>query len=401
MIELFHKDEHTASFLQDSKKYALNYHTNNLKNSISLSLPNTKKLYVWDYRFPPFLETFLPEGYLYEIFKNLLSKEYGEINDYLVFSFLASNIENRIAFKSDTQILEFPPLDIEEILNNDTEDTFNHLLKLFLNKNAISGVQPKTLAVIKDKESLNLKEYIVKTWGSEFPCLAENEYFCLKAVENAGVPIPNVSLSKNKNFLLVEKFLYKDDGTMWGFEEILSLMDKNRDKKYSGSYESVAKVIYAFCTDKKESMKNFFKTVVMNYLLKNGDAHLKNFGLLFSDDFKEIKFSPAYDVVNTVVYIHKDKPALTLNGKKVWFSKKELLKFGQKSCLLSKKDSEVYYKECLDSLKLSIKELKLYIEKNKKFFSIGNKILDSWKLSLKEEDIKEIDDELIRSWKNY
>ena len=188
---------------------------------------------------------------------------------------------------------------------------------------------------------------------------------------------------------------------MWGFEEILSLMDKNRDKKYSGSYESVAKVIYAFCTDKKESMKDFFKTVVMNYLLKNGDAHLKNFGLLFSDDFKEIKFSPAYDVVNTVVYIHKDKPALTLNGKKVWFSKKELLKFGQKSCLLSKKESEIYYKECLDSLKLSIKELKLYIEKNKNFSSIGNKILDSWKLSLKEEDIKEMDDELIRSWKNY
>lgn len=401
MIDLLHKSKHIASFFQDSNKYALNYKSDELTSSVSLSLPNTKKLYLWKHRFPPFFESFLPEGYLYEIFKNLLSKEYGDINDYLVFSFLASNIENRIEFKSDIQTLEFPTLDIEEIVNNDTEDTFNHLLKLFLNKNAISGVQPKTLAVIKDKESLNLKEHIVKTWGSEFPSLAENEYFCLKAVQKAGVPIPNVVLSKNKKFLLVEKFIYRKDGAMWGFEEVLSLMDKNRDKKYSGSYESVAKIIYAFCTDKKEDMKHFYKTVVMNYLLKNGDAHLKNFGLLFSDDFKEIRFSPAYDVVNTVVYIHKDKPALTLNGKKVWFSKKELLKFGQKSCLLSKKDSEVYYEECLSALKISIKELELYVKENKDFSPIGKKMLDSWRLSLDEKDIKEIDNELIRSWKDY
>ena len=165
---------------------------------------------------------------------------------------------------------------------------------------------------------------------------SENEYFCLKAVEKAGVEIPKIQLSKNKRFLLVEKFIYKNDGTLWGFEEILSIMNKNKDKKYSGSYEQIAKIVYGFCTNKRESMHNFFKTVVMNYLLKNGDAHLKNFGLLFSDDFNEIKFSPAYDVVNTLVYIYKDKPALTLSGKKIWWSKKELLKFGQQHCLLSK-----------------------------------------------------------------
>ena len=102
-------------------------------------------------------------------------------------------------------------------------------------------------------------------------------------------------------------------------------MDKNKDSKYDGSYEQIAKIIYAYTTNKKESMIAFYKTVVMNYLLKNGDAHLKNFGLLFDDDFKNIFYSPVYDVVNTVVYIYKDKPALMLEGKKIWHSKDTLI----------------------------------------------------------------------------
>ncbi len=53
--------------------------------------------------------------------------------------------------------------------------------------------------------------------------------------------------------------------------------------------------------------------VVMNYFLKNGDAHLKNFGLFFSDDFSRIWLAPAYDVVTTTAYIFKDKPALMKN----------------------------------------------------------------------------------------
>ena len=51
-----------------------------------------------------------------------------------------------------------------------------------------------------------MQEYIVKTWGEEYPYLAENEYFCMRAVQYAGIAIPNIQLSKNKKFLLVEKF---------------------------------------------------------------------------------------------------------------------------------------------------------------------------------------------------
>ncbi len=263
----------------------LDYINFDLKNSISLSLPNSRKFYTWEYRFPPYFETFLPEGYLFEIFKNILTKEYGYMDDYLIFSLLSPNILSRVKFKSNFKNIKFPSFDIDEILNNDTKDTFNYLLNTFLDKNSISGVQPKTIALVKDKDSLDLKEYIIKTWGDEFPYLAENEYFSLKAVQRAGVLIPNIKLSKNKKFLLVEKFII-DNNEILGFEEVLSLMDKNRINKYQGSYEQVSKIILQFSTDKTTSMQQFFKTVVMNYLLKNGDAHLKNFGLLFNKTHK-------------------------------------------------------------------------------------------------------------------
>ena len=347
------------------------------------------------------MEGFLPEGYLYEIFKNILSKEYGKVDDYLIFSLLSSNINSRLVFKSDLQnSIEFPFLDIDDILANDTNDTFTHLLQTFLNKNAISGVQPKTIALLKEKEKLDTKEYIIKTWGEEYQDLALNEYFCLKAVAKAGVKTADVQLSKNNKFLIVEKFTLRSDGSFYGFEEVLSLMDKNKDSKYDGSYEQIAKIIYSYTTNKKESMIAFYKTVVMNYLLKNGDAHLKNFGLLFDDDFKNIFYSPVYDVVNTVAYIHKDKPALMLDGKKIWYSHETFIKFGQKSCLLSLSEAKKYYQECFNALIWVIEELESYLTKNPDF-KIGKMMLDSWRLSLNEVTIKELDDDTIRTWKNY
>jgi len=398
MIELYLKNKHIASFLQDDKSYLIDYKDFEIENSICLSLPNSRKFYTFDYRFPPYLETFLPEGYLYEIFKNMLTKEYGYIDDYLVFSKLASNIKARVSFKSDFKKLDFEFLEIDNILQNDSNDTFKRLLDTFLNKNAISGVQPKTVALLKDKETLYIREHIIKTWGDEYPNLAENEYFCLNACKKAGLKIPNIKLSKNRKFLVVENFIFEGENIL-GFEEILSLMDKNRNSKYDGSYEQVAKIIYKFTTNKKESLEEYYKTVVMNYLLKNGDAHLKNFGLLFTQDFSKIYLSPTYDVVNTTSYIYKDKPALMLQGKKVWFGKDELVNFGIKNCLLSKKEAIELYEQCLIALKDTIADIKEYIKKNPDFNNIGNRMIDSFNISLQNRTIKELPVELTRAWR--
>nr|MCH9741222.1 HipA domain-containing protein [Campylobacterota bacterium] len=143
----------------------------------------------------------------------------------------------------------------------------------------------------------------------------------------------------------------------------------------------------------------FYKTVVMNYLLKNGDAHLKNFGVLYDNEFKNISFSPAYDIVTTTAYIYRDKPALMMFGKKIWWGKEELVRFGVEHCFFTKSKALKMYDACQEALKISIVELKKIIKEDENFKSVGSKILDCWSLSLDEKTYKEMPLETVRDWK--
>ena len=58
----------------------------------------------------------------------------------------------------------------------------------------------------------------------------------------------------------------------------------------------------------------------MNILLANGDAHLKNWSLLYQDQVTP-RLSPAYDIVTTSVYIDNETQfALNLGKAKEWFT---------------------------------------------------------------------------------
>ena len=384
-------------FEKELNQYGFNY-TKDLQ-PISLIMPYKNSTYIWKNKLHPIFDMNMPEGYLFEILKQYISKEYGYIDDFLVFSHLCSNIQSHLTFSSWIDKDSFLTFDIDDILKNDSKDTFSNLVSTYLTKNAISGIQPKSLAILNDKENFTTKEYIIKTWGDEYEQLALNEYFCLKAVQNAGVTIANITLSKNNNFLVVERFNYDYKANkFFGFEEILTLLGKNKDEKYSGSYEQIAKVVYSVTTNKIESMKILFKTIVMNYLLKNGDAHLKNFGILYDDKLQNFWLSPAYDIVNTVVYFYKDKPALTMFGKKLWYGKKELVKFGMQHCYLSNTQANSLYSECITALDIAINELKKYIKVNPTFKQIGSKMLDCWIISKEQTTHKEIPDAVIRDW---
>src|SRR5215469_9238085 len=69
--------------------------------------------------------------------------------------------------------------------------------------------------------------------------------------------------------------------------------------------------------------------IVINCALRNGDAHLKNFGIVYDDVQGEARLAPVYDLVTTAVYLPKDKMALTLNGTTDWPRTKELQRLGE------------------------------------------------------------------------
>ena len=71
----------------------------------------------------------------------------------------------------------------------------------------------------------------------------------------------------------------------------------------------------------RSSLQQLFDSVALSCIIGNGDAHLKNFGLLYSEPTKrDAQLAPAYDIVNTTAYIPEDSLALDLAGNKSLFA---------------------------------------------------------------------------------
>jgi serine/threonine-protein kinase HipA len=54
-------------------------------------------------------------------------------------------------------------------------------------------------------------------------------------------------------------------------------VDSGRNFKYEGSYEECGRIVRTFCPAWRIAIERLFRQVVFNYLVGNGDAHLKNF----------------------------------------------------------------------------------------------------------------------------
>jgi len=315
---------------------------------VSLSMPVRKKDYS-HHRLPPLFEMHLPEGYLLSIIKKQFSK-ITDTGDFGLLTLLAPNIRGRVEYAGNKHS-EKPSLNLDTLLHSANPDLFEELVTRFALRSALSGVQPKVLAQLENKATLSLEDFIVKAWGHDYPALALNEYCCMLVCQYAGVSVPEFYLSDDESLFIMKRFDLNDDGTALGFEDMCVLQAKTRDDKYDGSYEQVAKTIKTFASPahKQASLEQFFKVIVLSNALQNGDAHLKNFGMLYTD-INNIRLAPAYDVVCTTAYIQQDIPALTLTGSKKWFSRTHLERFGVQACDLSASRAGDLFEECLNAL---------------------------------------------------
>ena len=336
--------------VKSQSEVVFNYLSNSqTEKFVSLTMPVRDKSYV-NTQLHPIFEMHLPEGYLLSIIKKQFSK-ITDTDDFGLLTLLSGSIHGRVQYES-TKSSSLKPLHLEDLLHPNTPELFDELISRFALNSPLSGVQPKVLAKVEDKATLKLEDYIVKAWGDDYPQLALNEYLCMQAVKAAGIAVPEFYLSDDDKFFIMKRFDIQENGIPFGFEDMCVLQAKQRDDKYKGSYEQVAKSVRLFSSNhlRLKSLTQFYKMIVMNNLLQNGDAHLKNFGVYYLD-INHIQIAPAYDVVSTTAYIQNDIPALTLMGSKRWYSKDKLIQFGIDSCGLSNKQALKNYEECLTGMK--------------------------------------------------
>lgn len=299
--------------------------------------PNASRVmaepWVRNQRLHPVLSNLLPEGFLRELIAQSI-KVHAD-NEFHIISHLGKDLPGAI---------KATPLEPENIpdyiLNTHKKaravgfDKITHE-----NKFSLAGVQMKFS--MKEKEGrFNLSkgnvlgDWIVKTPSTRHRLVPLNEYTAMSLAKMAGVDIPEIklvdldkldnlpqiNLPDEKKAFAIKRF-DRDDDQRIHMEDFAQVLVKYPHEKYtSANYETIGKVIYRFSGDGLADAQQFARRLLVNILLANGDAHLKNWSFIYPDKMTP-RLSPAYDILTTNVYIEGETQyALNLGKTKEWYA---------------------------------------------------------------------------------
>jgi serine/threonine-protein kinase HipA len=365
--------------------------------AVSVTMP--VRLASWDVRFglAPIFEMNLPEGVLRERLRLAFAKATGTFDDFDLLSIVGRSQVGRIRYTGQKENLEedVPFQSIDELLTRrQGGDLFRYLIERFASSSGISGVQPKVLvrdetAFAAKKEGARLSQsyrgatHILKFWDvNEYPQLAANEFFCLRVAEKCGLELPRYRLAEDASVLVIDRFDLRLDGSYRGFEDFCVLNAKRTDQKYNGSYEtSIFKRFEQFANSPHvhADLKKLFTLIALNCALKNGDAHLKNFGIVYDDVLGEARLAPVYDLVTTSVYLPRDSMALTLNGTTRWPAAKELQRLGETRAGCSPSQVKGILEQIATAIRSTSAEVRSYMQEHSDFSDVGERMLQEWK----------------------
>lgn len=326
----------SGSVLVSANDYLFRYSDNaQAKSAVSLTMPVRAE----EYRrreLHPIFQMNLPEGYVLEQLRNRLAKTV-KVDPMLLLALSGSSAPIGRVFVASDQVNDLiqrngPPTigeNLDEILAWDgAENLFAELVDRYILRAGISGVQPKVLVperpqTPEQKFTSKTSDLIIKSGRDEFPGLAINEYLCMSIARDAGLPVPPFYLSQNHKLFIMRRFDRDAQLNPLGFEDMTTLMGLSAEQKYTKSYAAIAKAVRVFCSPEqhRSSLDQLFDSVALSCIVGNGDAHLKNFGVLYGDPLSsDTRLAPAYDIVNTTTYIPEDSLALDLDGSKSLFA---------------------------------------------------------------------------------
>lgn len=368
------------------------------QRSVSVTMPVRIPSYDLKYGLLPIFEMNLPEGALRERLTRRFAKATGTFDDFDLLQIVGRTQIGRIRYSGLEQDLteSVPFQSIDQILRARRDgELFDYLLDQFATHSGLSGVQPKVMiraleekpreSGIRQSPSILSATHIVKLWDEdEYPELAANEYFCLRVAKSLGLNVPKFVLSDDGGALIVERFDLAGD-TYIGFEDFCVLNALGTADKYRGGYETrVFRRMRDFVSGSEaaRSLEDLFRLFLLNCAIRNGDAHLKNFGITYADIDGVTKNAPVYDIVTTWAYVPKDPMALTLDGSTRWPERKNLIRLGQTRSDLSLKKVEEHMEATADAVSSIVPELKKYFAS--KEGEVGARMLAAWETGIKE-----------------
>ncbi len=301
------------------------------------NFPNADKLMAepWarNQRLHPSLSNLLPEGSLRELIAQGLKVHID--NEFHILSYLGGDLPGALVVSLMDP--EEVPSSLINTLGKVKPVKFNKLTQE--NKFSLAGVQMKFSMKEKDgRYNLSgegeLGDWIIKTPSTKHKNVPLNEYTAMKLASLVGVDIPEVKLVEldklnnlpqinlpDESLAFAIKRFDRDNNQRIHMEDFAQVLVKYPHDKYNAAnYEQIGRVLYEFSGDGLADAQQLARRLLVNILLANGDAHLKNWSLLYLDKVTP-RLSPAYDIVTTNVYMNDERHyALNLGKTKEWYT---------------------------------------------------------------------------------
>ncbi|HAH32298.1 MAG TPA: hypothetical protein DCL44_08295 [Elusimicrobia bacterium] len=204
-------------------------------------------------------------------------------------------------------------------------------------KMSISGVQIK--ASVKLNPSNKQLEifgeggtHILKPEPSEYPELPQNENLIMNMAYELKMRVPPHGLFKmadGKYCYIIKRFDRILNGEKIHKEDMAQLLQLPTEAKYNSSLEAVGNIVKAYAANPYLELFNFFQRAVFNFVIGNGDMHLKNWSLLTPETGGN-SLTPCYDFVDSKMYLpNEEDSALPMMGKKNKLCREDFEKFAQ------------------------------------------------------------------------
>lgn len=283
-------------------------------------------------RLPPFFSNLLPEGPL----KSFLAQEVGvsEEREGFLLAHAGQDLPGAVIaeWEEGEEFLEGPTkADSEgaaaEAGTNDTALKFS-----------LAGVQLK-LSALEDERGLTIPtsgeggDWIVKLPLPAHASLPVVEWAMLEWAERAGFTVPPhklVEVQEVRNLpaqwpvqegpaLAVRRFDRPETGRrihQEDFAQVLDVYPTSKGKYKSANYETLGRILLALIGS--EGVKEYVRRLVFMVFSGNGDAHLKNWTLIYPDG-RTPGLSPLYDQVFTRAFLEEDNLALKLGGERDFY----------------------------------------------------------------------------------
>lgn len=200
-------------------------------------------------------------------------------------------------------------------------------------KFSLGGMQLKFSMLLRGDrftvpKSDELGNFIVKPSSNDFAALPNIEAAAMELARVSGIDVPEVRLippasvsdilkftgSRDGPFYAIRRFDRGNQGIRIHTEDFAQVFNLRTNDKYGhANYEQIARTLLLYGQGLAD-VREMSRRLVLNLLIGNGDAHVKNWSLLYKNPLRP-QLSPAYDLVPTIAYTEKDETlALNMGG---------------------------------------------------------------------------------------